>query len=210
MFARLPDPPEVNPFTRTMLENPSLPVAVTLVLAAWLIVTGLRQGDLRRQGAGAGFALLGVLLLVLAWVVVTPGERARAVTRGFVEAVVARDLVGAVDRLGEDAALTIGSTTSEGFDRDRITSLLSWFAAQYRVRSNRISLLRGYTTGRDRAVAHLSCVTEVEGGYGPTVSQWVFEVTRDAGGAWTIHRLAWISANGRHASRSMVPLAGRE
>jgi hypothetical protein len=196
MTIRMPEPPSVSPFTRYLFENPIPLAAVAAVAAAWLVVSGLRRGDLRRAGIGLAVALVGAGIVGLAALVVTSGERAKIVTRAFVDAVVGKDLVGAMNLVAERAALTLGSPTSEGVDRDTILSLVSESARQFTVTSNRVTL-RGFGESSEAGVAHLACVTQVEGGYGPTASEWVIRVARQPDGEWQIERLTWVRVNGR-------------
>lgn len=201
----MPDPPSVNPITRFIFESPWPLAGVLLAVAAVVFWTGLRDGRTRRFRVAGILAAIGGAILLAGYLVVTSGERAAAVTRSFVEAVAGSDLVGAVDAIAGDGALVIGAPNNPGLSKEFLTALLSRAAREYTITSNRITSLDGYSQGADEGVVHLACRTEVEGGYGPAVTRWVVVARRQAEGDWQIHRLVWISVNGRDADRVYLP-----
>jgi len=201
-LGRMPDPPSVSLWTRYVLENPWPLGGVLLLIAVIAARSWLREGvgsRLRIAGAAAviGSAVIGIGLLVT-----TSGERARGVTKQFVEAVTASKVTAAVALPSDDASFAFGSPTNPGYDIDYIITQVSQFADNYTITGNRITRLDGYTESSDRATVHLACVTEVEGGWAPTPSQWVLAVSRQDDGSWKIERLTCISIAGRPVDRN--------
>ncbi|MHC5003323.1 MAG: Cif family virulence factor [Planctomycetota bacterium] len=193
----MPDPPQVGLLTRYLLENPYPLGGVLLLVAIVAAWTGLRDGLRGRLGVAALLGLLAAAVLIVGTLVVTAGEHGERVTRDFVDAVVAEDLVGADNLLTDDAAIAFGSPQNPGLGKEAIRDRLSDVARGWDITSNRCSVLRGYGTAADEAEVHLTCWTEVDGDYGPTVTQWVLRARRQDDGEWRIRRLAWISVNGR-------------
>ena len=199
----MPDPPAVNLLTRHVLENP-WPLGGILLVAALIVGwIGLREGQAGRLRVAGGLAVAGLIVLAVGHLVVTPGEHGRRATRAFVEAVTAADLVGAMDQFADGATLAVGSPSNPGFDLDFLRAQLSYVSGRYTISSNRITMLRGFKAGGDRAIVHLACWTEVDGGYGPTRTSWYLEVARQPDDAWRITRLVWIMVNGQEPSTSL-------
>jgi hypothetical protein len=191
----MPEPPDTSVITRYLLENP-WPATVVLGVAAVIVLwTGLRDGRRRRLAVGAGLVGLAGVVVGVGLLVVTPGERGRAATRGLVAAVVARDVVGAMDLFAPEATFSVGSVNNERRGWDTILDNLDRLVEHYTIESNRISVLRGYGLSSTRAEVHLACVTDA--GFGPTPSKWVLIVERQADGAWLITDLTCISINRR-------------
>jgi len=189
----MPDPPDVGLFTRFVLENP-WPVGIALLVIAVLVVwRSLYEGQWRRVAVGLGLGLLGLIVIAIGWFVVTASEHGKQVTREFVEAVVAEDLVGADALLVPNTIVHLGSTRNIGHDLDRIRDGLSMLADRYSISSNSITHLRGYTESGDRATIHLACWTEVQAGYAPTPSQWVLVIERQPDGTWKITRITCLT-----------------
>jgi hypothetical protein len=93
--------------------------------------------------------------------------------------------------------MAIGSPTNAGFELAYIQSQLVRLDQTYTITSNRITRLDGFKENADRATVHLACRTEVEGGWGPTPSQWVLDVRRQEDDSWKIERITCISIAGR-------------
>lgn len=191
----MPSPPDVNIFTRYLLENP-WPLGIGLVLAScWLIWVGTRDGVIKNVGIGLVLAACGAIILVIGWFVVTSGEHARIVTRSLVNAVAADDTVLARAQLSDRAALAIGSPRNPGFSRTYIDDLLTRVSQRYDIASNTITMLRGYTESSDVGVVHMACFTQVAESPYPTMSQWVVRVQRESDGSWKIVHLTCVSVN---------------
>jgi len=202
----MPDPPSTSVFTRRVLEQP-LPVVLFLLTIALVIGwTALRDGRRDRLVAAAVPGVLGVAVFLAGTFVTTAGEHAEAVVRRFVDAAVAGDPGRAVAVLADDAAIAVGSVSSPGLPRVLIERRLEDLASGPSV-DNSITGLSGYTVSGDRAVVHLHCHTEVEGGsrgWGMARTSWVMDVERDAAGDWLIGRLTCITINGRNATSELV------
>jgi len=189
----MPDPPPVGLLTRFILENPWPMGIALLVIAILLIWRGMYDGRWRRVGIGLGLGGLGLVVLAIGWFVDTAGEHGRQVTREFVEAVVAEDLVGADALLTPTTIVHLGASSNIGHDLQRIRDSLSRLVDRYTITNNAITHLRGYTESGDRATVHLACWTEVEGGYAPTPSQWVLMIERQGDGSWKITRITCLT-----------------
>jgi len=163
----MPDPPPVGLWTRFVLENPYPLGGGLLVIGVVLAWVGLREGQGQRIRIAALPLLLGAAVLLLGWQVRTSGERARAVTRELVDAVVDGDLVAADSVFAADALFHFGSPRNVAHDLAFIREQLSRFARRYSIEDNTITMLRGYTETADRASVHLACWNDA-GGYGPT------------------------------------------
>jgi hypothetical protein len=195
---KMPDPPSVGLIERYVLENP-WPLALLLVVAAILIGwTALVQGHLKRLPASVILMGLALAIVALGYFIQTSGERARLVTRQFVEAVAAEDVSGATLLLAPDATFAFDSPLNPGYDMRFIKTQLQRARDDFEIESNRITRLEGYVVNEDRGLVHLTCWTEA--GYGPTRSQWVIEVSRQADGSWLISRLTCLRIGDRAAS----------
>jgi hypothetical protein len=195
----MPSPPESGLFTQYVLENP-WPGGVLLVLIGLgLLWSGLREGLGARVKWGGGLALAGVSLLLVGLLVVTPGERAKAVTRQLIDDVVANHSgqVAAASLFADSAAMSFTSPNNPGFDVQFIMERLDRLAMRYSIDSNTITMLRGYTESSDSGVVHLGCATSVAQQPGYAVTQWVLRVQKQPDGAWKITRLTWVSLNGQ-------------
>lgn len=187
-----PPAPDVGFFIRYVLENP-YPLTIALALIA-LALGWLGLTDNRRPLIAIAVicALVAAGVLITGMTVTTSGEHARRITRQFVNAVVANDLNTAMALMTPDASLAVGSPQNPGRDRQFIHGRLADLSQRYPIQSNTITTLRSYSQPNDAAIVHLACRTSA-GGYGPTPSQWVLHIHRDADGQWRIRRLTAIS-----------------
>lgn len=193
----MPDPPSVGFFTRYVLENP-YPLTIALAAIAVLFTfLALRDGRSSHWYVATGALIAGAGVFITSMTVTTPAEHGERVTREFVNAVVDNDMPTAIGYFSPEAAFTIGSPQNPGQSINFIRSRLEVLHRQYPIRSNRITSLRGYSDGASAAIVHLSCRTDVQGGYGATPSQWVLRVQRTDDGEWLITQLTAISIAAR-------------
>ncbi len=198
----MPEPPSVSIITRYLFENPYPAGIVLLAVAGGLVWTGLTQGRRDRLRIAAVPGGLGVAILLIGLLVTTSGERAKRVSRQLVDAAVDGDLVTAFGLFADDASVSMGSPNNPGYDIEFIRSALDDFVGRYTVEDNSITMLDAFTESADRAEVHMACFTTVTQGYGgPTPSQWVLTVTRQADGAWKITRITCVSVAGQHPPR---------
>jgi hypothetical protein len=193
----MPEPPASSLFIRWFLENPWPLGGLALLAAAVLVWMGLREGLKRHLQVGGGFGVLGIAVFVIAALVTTAGEHAKAVTAKLVAAAEKADLVAARGLFADDASLSFGSPENPGLDFSELSRRLDMLGGRYRIEENDVLSLKGYTVSGDTGVAHLSCLTQVESGYGPTPSAWVLRVRRDETGEWRISRLTLVSVAGQ-------------
>jgi hypothetical protein len=192
----MPEPPSVDLWTRSVLENP-YPLGIGLLaLGAVIFWLGLRDGRADRMRIAVVPVLLGAATLVTGTVVVTAGEHARTVVSRFVDAVVEEDLLAATTLLDADVRLHLSSPSNPGYRLGDIADGLSSLTARYDITENRITMLDSFTESAGHATVHLGCLTEVAGGYGPTPTTWVLQVELQPDGAWTITRMTWVSVMG--------------
>ena len=191
----MPDAPDVSLFTRYVLENPWPAFAILLAVGAGLIWSGMREGLLNRVKAGGALAAVAACVLLGGVFVVTSGERARAVTRSMVQAAAGGDAVGAIAYFAPEAAFTVGSPLNPGLDFDFIQNQLIRLTERYKIDSNSITMLRGFSESSDSAVVHVACFTEVNGFPYPTVSRWVVRVRKQSDGEWKIVHLTCVAIN---------------
>jgi len=178
-----------------VLENPWPPAIALLVVGAMIGWTGLREGRTDRIRLALLPIVIGAVALLIGGVVTTSGEHARRITRELVDSVVAGDVVEAEKRFAPGARLHLGATTNVGLDLDYILDQLLKLEQRVTITSNDISSLRIFSESGERATVHLTCRTEVDAGYGPTPSEWVLVVERQADGAWQVTQLTCISIN---------------
>ncbi len=191
----MPEPPHVDIWTRYLFENPWPLAALLLLVGVILAWTGLREGLKNRMKVSIlPFLLAGVVILT-GYLFTTSGEQAEDVTRTLVRKAVVGNTGEAIALFADNAALTLSSPNNPGFDLDYIRTQLVNLARQYRITSNRITKLHGYTESSDQATVHLACTTEVDNGYAPTPSQWVLIVQRQEDDTWKITRITCISIN---------------
>jgi len=189
----MPPAPDVNLWTRYVLENP-WPLSVALILAAaWLTWSGLREGLGRRLRAGMALAIVGFAILITGLLVVTSGEHSRVVTEALVEAAVKHDSIAANALFADDAEMSLGSPSNPAYGRTVIDELLYKLPSIPPIESNSITMLRAYSESSSMAMVHLACWTTLASGLGPTPSQWVLRVERQADGSWRISHLTCVS-----------------
>lgn len=193
----MPEPPASSLFTRYIFENPWPLGLLAIVIAAVLLWTGLREGLSKRVNVAIGVGLVGLAIIIVGHLVVTAGEHAKEVTRQLVKAMVAGDRVGAVRLFGPDAVLSVGSPRNPGLDRDVIVNAIDRWVTNYKVTSNTVTSLRGYSESSDMGEAHLACFTEVGQFPYPNPSQWVIRAQRQDNGDWKIVQLTCVSISGQ-------------
>lgn len=189
----MPDSPDVGLFTRFVLENPYPIAVVAIVLGMGLLWTGLREGQINRQRSGLAGISVAVAVLIIASLVTTSGEHAKKLTRSLVEATVQADAVKVMSHFTSDATMSFTSPTNQGFPIDFVEDKAIRLESQYKVESNRIGSLKGFTQSPDSAIVHLSCTTTIAGGYGATPTSWVLRIERQADNSWKIVHFTWIS-----------------
>src|SRR5687768_6623741 len=146
----MPTPPQASLFTRYVLENP-WPLGISLlVIAAYVLWVGLRDGLDKHQKTGVVLGIGGVAALATGYFVQTSGERARAIVQAFVNAVVNEDLHSADALLADNAALSVSAPNNPAIAKDLIMSSLSEFAARYTVEDNQISAMKSYTESAEQ------------------------------------------------------------
>ena len=77
--------------------------------------------------------------------------------------------------------MSFGSPKNPSFDASSIQQRLQRVLPRYQIKSNRITILKGYSESWEAAVVHLACWTEVEQGFGPMISSWVLRVEHQQG-----------------------------
>lgn len=191
----MPEPPDVSLFTRYMLENP-WPLGVSLlILSAWFLWIGMREGLAKKLKVGAALGGLGAIIIGVGVAVTTSGEHARRVTKQLVQAAVEGDSIAAVDLFAHQAIFTVGSPNNPGMDIDFIRDQIVHLLDRYPIESNDITMLRSYTQTRDAATAHLACLTTVCEFPYPTVSRWSLRISRQSDGEWKIVQLTCVAIN---------------
>jgi hypothetical protein len=188
----MPPPPQTSVFTRYVLENPWPGALLLLAAGAILAWMGFRDGLAVRIRAGAVLGGLALLMLTLGRIVVTAGEHGREVTRAFVTAVLANDMLAIDSLLSPACTLAVGNPNNPGFDREYIMNRVGE-VKRYSVENNSITMLDGYTERADAATVHLGCSTTVQEFPYPTPSSWVLRIERQSDGQWRIIRISCIS-----------------
>lgn len=189
----MPDPPDVGLFTRFILENPYPIAVVAIAVGAGLLWTGLREGQRNRQRIGLVVIAVAIAVLIIASSVTTSGEHAKALTRSLVEATVQADAVAVMSHFTSNATMSFASPTNPGYSIEFVEDQATRLEGQYKVESNRIVSLKGFTLSSDSAIIHLTCTTTIAGGYGATPTSWVLRIERQDDNSWKIVRFTWIS-----------------
>jgi len=189
--------PETSIFTRFLLENP-WPIGIAFAVAAIVFVKLALDRDDRRLLAGAlGCVVAAAAVFFVSWLVTTPGEHARRITRGIVAAAEAGDLNAMRALFDTDASVHFGSLAAPGFDRAEIDRGIDAIGSRHRIQSNTVTLLRAGSVDRDTGVAELGCLTTTASSLGPVPSTWLLRVERGADGQWRVRRLACTAIAGR-------------
>lgn len=190
-------PPPTPLLTRLFLESPWPVLAIGVGATVVLAVVGLRAGRTRPLLA-AGVALAAtVALFLLERAVVTPAERAEAITLALVEAAEAGDVAGARALFASGATMSLGSPRNPGFDLAWIDGRLANLRGSYRIEENRVTQFDAYSSDGRRGEAHLSCYTVFEGAGAPTLSGWIVQVEPTGEDGWKITKLTSVKINGR-------------
>ena len=192
--------PATGLLTRFVLENP-WPLCVLLgISAVALIKFGFDRDDRRMVVAAIGCVLGAAAVALVAWIVTTPGEHARRVTRALVTAAENADSFGMRALFPDDASIHFGSLASPGFDRDEIERGIDALGSRHRIESNTITVLRAGAIDANAAIAELGCITTTASSFGPVPSTWLVRVERGTDGTWRIQRLANTAIAGRSPS----------
>ena len=192
------DPPSSGLITRYVLENP-WPLGIALVLLAIVLAwVAVRQGRSSTYAVAAAAILLGIIVLSVGTAITTPGEHGKRITTMLVDKVVENDLTEAAAALFDDSAtLSFGSPNNPGLDIEYIRSMIDSVPA-YKIHSNTIRMLDGFSESSDSAIVHLGCFTETDFGYAPTT--WILRVERQDDGQWLITKVTWMTINNRAPS----------
>ncbi|MHC5022764.1 MAG: hypothetical protein ACYTGG_02470 [Planctomycetota bacterium] len=196
----MPEPPPVGLFTRFVLENVWPAAAVGLLAGGLLLWFGLREGRSGQRRTGAALILAAAAVVLTGVLVRTSGERARVIVRDLVDATASNDLVAVDALLAPSARLAAGSPRNPGFAKPVILEQAGRLRDEFRVESNRVSMLKAYSASSARAEVHVACWTEFASGLFPTPSQWVLVVERQGDGSWQVTQITCISVAGRSAS----------
>ncbi len=182
---------------RFVLENP-LPLTIFAGIVAFiLLIMALREGRKPLALAAGIAAALGGLVFLIGTIIITPAEHAERVTRAAIDAAVSGDVSRTMGYFSEDAALAVGSPSNPGRSIAIMRGRLEFLHRRYRIESNRITRLRGTTESETAATVRVTCRTVVDGGFGPTGSEWEFRVQQRPDGEWKITRITAISIAGR-------------
>ena len=191
----MPEPPDSNVLTQHMLENPWPLGLILLAAGIYLLWSGSRDGLLNKMKVGGALGAIGSAILIIGYVVVTPGEHAKVVTRKLVKAAVANDAATALSLFSSEAVFAFTSPKNPGIGYEFISTQLNRLGDRYTIDSNTITMLRGYTESSDAGVTHLACITHVQGF--PTASRWVVRVKKQPNGTWEIVHLTCVAINDR-------------
>lgn len=194
------DTPQESLPVRYLMENP-WPLGLFLILLALVlaVVWNNRGGGKIALAAGVALAL-GVLVFLLASIVTTPGEHARALVRGMVAHAVAGDADPIIEVLAPDATLHLQSLKHPGRGLEDLEDSIRSLEDSNRITHNTITKLRAWTTSSESALVFLGCRTTTESSWGPVPSTWVFQIERSARGNWRVKRIAFVSLAGRQPS----------
>jgi len=202
----MPDPPSTNLFTTYVLESPWLLAGLLLVVAAFLIYRGMREGLMRTAAAGGIVTVLALGVVLTGMLVTTAGEHSRNLVRAIVHAAEEGDVATVTMLFDDDATLHFDRPENPGFAIDSLRRAAGTLADSNRIDGNVITQLRGYTVDRDRGIVHLTCRTTTRGSRGPVVSRWVIHVGRDDRGRWLATRITCVSIAGQSPSPSLFRL----
>lgn len=199
----MPNPPRVGLFTRYVLENPYPLGLLLLALGLGVLWTMLQSGNRQRLWPAVMLLVLGAAVLLTGAVMVTSGERARAVVTRLVDVAVAGDVPEAMALFTDNAALVMGSPINPGYPSEAIQRRIERLDDRYRIGANQVMQLDAYTESADRATVYLGCSTTLESGFGPVPTHWLVRVERQADGAWKITHVTWLSIAGRAPTADM-------
>jgi len=173
-----------GPLTRYVFENP-WPLGLLLALVALFVGwRGLNSGERapRQTAAVLGAAAAGVFLLSA--LITTSAER---------------ETSRMLDLFSSNATMSYGRPENPGVDFNEIRAALSTLEGRFRITSNRVTQLEGNSEASGVATVLLSCLTDVEAGYGTTPNSWWLKVAEQPDGSWKIERLAFLKVAGRAA-----------
>jgi ketosteroid isomerase-like protein len=183
-----------------VLENP-WPLAALLAVAAGLLVHRARgTGERQPLFVALGLAGAAVVVVLLATVVTTRGERAEAIVREFVARAERADTSGMLSLLSDNATLHFGRPENPGVGRDEIRSMLSDLEGRYRIESNTITQLDATGEPGPAATVLLTNRTSVAAGYDGVPNSWWLRVGEQKDGSWKIERIAFLKAAGQPGS----------
>lgn len=195
-------------FLVSILERPFVPTGVLLLAAGilgWLAVSRQEQRLLVAALVAGGLA--GIVVL-LSFLVTTPGGHGERLVERLVRAAEVADFdgpQGMFAALSDDASLHFGSESSPGTGIEGLKGAFRSLGRRHRIRDNAILSLDGETTASDRARVTLTCRTETDSSQGASVvTRWVFEVRLAPDGAWRIRRVTFETLAGRPADPGIL------
>ena len=191
------EPPQDAFLTRYFLENP-WPLAIFLILAAFvLLLIWNNRGDHRWGLVSGACCLLAGLVFLIASMVTTPGEHARALVRGMVENAESGNVEGILAVIAPQASLHLESLKHPGRSFEQLEGSIRSLGGSNRITDNTITSLRAWTISDDRAQVQLGCRTTTESAWRPVPTRWVFEVQSTPEGGWLVRRIAFASLAGK-------------
>ena len=191
------EPPQDAFLTRYFLENP-WPLAIFLILAAFvLLLIWNNRGDHRWGLVSGACCLLAGLVFLIASMVTTPGEHARALVRGMVENAESGNVEGILAVIAPQASLHLESLKHPGRSFEQLEGSIRSLGGSNRITDNTITSLRAWTISDDRAQVQLGCRTTTESAWRPVPTRWVFEVQSTPEGGWLVRRIAFASLAGQ-------------
>lgn len=182
---------------RTLLERPWPLIGVLALVAGVLAWRGVGTGERRPFLLAGAVASVGLAVLLIAYLVTTPAERAAAVVRAFVAEAEAGRTDRMLDLLTPQATFHYGRPENPGLPMDEIRSMLRTLEGRYRIEANSITQLDATTDSDRAATVLLSNRTSVAAGYNHVPNSWWLRVARQEDGDWRIERIAFLRVAGQ-------------
>lgn len=188
-----------GPLTRYVFENP-WPLGITVALAAIFVGwRGLSSGERAPRQTAAILAAAAFGVFLLATLITTAAERGEAVVRELVSRAERGETSRMLDLFSPNATMSYGRPENPGVDFNEIRAALSTLEGRFRITSNRVTQLEGNSEASGVATVLLTCLTDVEAGYGTTPNSWWLKLAEQPDGSWKIERLAFLKVAGRAA-----------
>ncbi|MFO0875209.1 MAG: nuclear transport factor 2 family protein [Phycisphaerales bacterium] len=193
----MPPAPSHNALAHYVLENPWPGALLLAFVGALLTWRALTDGRVRMLVAGSAVMVAALVLVLVAWLVTTAGERAATVVRELVRAAERQDVAAGMALMAPDATLSFERPENPGFGIEAIERGLESVATVHVIERNRVTRLRGYTVDGDTGIVQMACWTTTSASAGAVPSQWIMRVRRQADGSWKVARITCVSVSGR-------------
>lgn len=194
------NPPQVNPVTLYLFDNPIPALAVCIVLAVFCGVLTVKLQKKAYSSAALLFTVLAAAVFITERVVVTSGEKSQGVIEKLVDAAGNGSVNLALSHFSDDCIISLVSPKNPGVGFETIERSLDRLVSQYYVQWAEIMKMNVYSVASDQAIVSIRVKAEIR--YEPAIplpvsSSWIFRVEKQEDGAWLVMHATFVDYDGQ-------------